>query len=289
VEPAAAPVSVVIASRDRRGDLLHTIERLAALPERPPIIYVDNGSTDGSPRAVRAAFPDVDVVELGINRGAAARNIGVERATTPVVAFSDDDSWWEAGSLALAAEVFEHHPRLGLIEARILVGPGGREDATCADMAASRLPPDPNLPGPPVLGFISCGAIVRREAFLQVGGFDEVVFFLGEEERVAVDLAAAGWGLAYVHRIVARHHPSASRTSPDERRRLQLRNYLLSQWMRRPALVALRKTLAVASAGDPVSRGALFDALRRLAPALRARRVLPEEVESRLRLLEGGM
>jgi GT2 family glycosyltransferase len=205
------------------------------------------------------------------------------------VAFSDDDSWWEPGALALAAELFERYPRLGLVAARILIGPEGREDPTCGQMAASCLPSDAPLPGPSVLGFVSCGAVVRRDAFLEVGGFDDVVFFLGEEERVAVDLAAAGWGLAYVEDVVARHHPSAARTAPEERRRLQLRNYLLSQWMRRPAKVALARTLAVASSGDPVSRGAVVDALRRVIPAIRARRVVPPHVEARLRMLEEGM
>jgi hypothetical protein len=43
------PVTVVIATRDRRDELLTTLGHLRALPERPPVIVVDNGSTDGSP------------------------------------------------------------------------------------------------------------------------------------------------------------------------------------------------------------------------------------------------
>ena len=52
-------VSVVIATADRREQLLHTLARLMALPEQPPVIVVDNGSVDGSAAAVRAAFPRV--------------------------------------------------------------------------------------------------------------------------------------------------------------------------------------------------------------------------------------
>ena len=63
-------------------------------------------------------------------------------------------------------------------------------------MAAAPLGRDPDLPGPSILGFLACAVVVRRSAFLDVGGFDDVVFFGGEEERVALDLAAAGWGLA---------------------------------------------------------------------------------------------
>ena len=90
---AASSCSVVIATQDRRPSLLRTIERLLALPEQPPVIVVDNGSSDGSAQAVRSAFPQVDVVGLDRNLGAPARNIGVRRATTPYVPFADDDSW----------------------------------------------------------------------------------------------------------------------------------------------------------------------------------------------------
>jgi len=282
------PVTVVIASQNRRASLFETLGHLVALPERPRVILVDNGSTDGTPGAVRVGFPQVEVVELGRNLGAVARNVGVEMSRSAVVAFSDDDSWWEPGSLPHAVELFEAYPRLGLLAARILVGPQGTLDPVCTAMAASPLTASVPVPGPSVLGFVSCGTVVRREAFLEVGGFDEVVFFLGEEERVAVDLASAGWGLAYVEEVVARHHPSPARSTPDERRRLQTRNHLLSQWMRRPGGVAVGKTLnvAVRALDDPVSRGALVDAFRRLPLALRARRMPSPQVEDALRLLE---
>ena len=61
---------------------------------------------------------------------------------------------------------------------------------------SSPLPAAVDLPGPRILGFVACGAVVRRAAFREAGGFDAVVHFAGEEERVAIDLAAAGWGLA---------------------------------------------------------------------------------------------
>ena len=47
---------------------------------------------------------------------------------------------------------------------------------------------EPDLPGRSVLGFLACGAVVRRSAFVQAGGFDPVVHFGGEEERLALDL-----------------------------------------------------------------------------------------------------
>src|SRR3954468_4367839 len=133
--PAEPFISVVIATRDRRPQLLRTLERLTALPERPAIVVLDNGSTDATASSVVREFPDVRVVQLPRNLGAAARNVGVALVHTPYVAFSDDDSWWDPGALSRACAYFDEHPRLGLLQARILVGPDARLDPVCQDMA----------------------------------------------------------------------------------------------------------------------------------------------------------
>ena len=282
---STCPVTVVVATRDRRENVLHTLARLADLPERPLVVLVDNGSRDGTAEAVEHAFPEVTVLRPGRNLGAVGRTLGVEAARTPLVAFADDDSWWAPGALTRAAEHFAESPRLGLLAARVLVGPQERLDPTCAGMAQSPLPPQPGVPGRPVLGFLACGAVVRRSAYLQVGGFNPVVFFLGEETLLAQDLAAAGWALSYVDDVVAHHHPgkTGDRTG---RARLQARNALLSTWLRRPLRLALAHTARAAL--DARSRPALLDALRRLPAVVRARRQLPPQVEAQVRLLEAA-
>src|ERR1700712_420557 len=99
--------TVVMATRDRRQQVLGTLSRLTALPDQPPIILVDNGSADGTASAVRDRFPSVRVLELGENLGATGRTVGVRAAETPYVAFSDDDSWWAPGALQTAEVLFE--------------------------------------------------------------------------------------------------------------------------------------------------------------------------------------
>jgi GT2 family glycosyltransferase len=81
-----ARVTVVIATRNRRPELLRTLGRLHRLPERPPVVVVDNASADGSAAAVREHFPAVVLRVLSRNAGAAARNAGVALAATPYVA-----------------------------------------------------------------------------------------------------------------------------------------------------------------------------------------------------------
>jgi GT2 family glycosyltransferase len=272
-------VTVVVMTRDRWSDLQKTLTKHDA-----PVIVVDNGSSDGTPDLVRQHFPHVSVLEPGSNRGAVARNLGVLRSVTPYVAFADDDSWWDPGALAQAADVFDVHPRLALLAGRILVGEENRPDPMCAQMAASRLGREDDLPGPSVLGFLACGAVVRRSAYIAAGGFDDVVFFMGEEERLALDLASRGWGLAYVDHVVAHHHPSPAR-NPAARVALSARNELLTAVMRRSWSVVLR-TVADDLRSGPTGRAAARQALVRLPRALARRRPVPPPVERARRLLD---
>jgi GT2 family glycosyltransferase len=282
VSPA---VTTVVITRDRLADLLVSVPR-----HRGPVIVVDNGSRDGTVAALRSlGRPGLTVVPLGRNLGAQARNVGVELARTPLVAFADDDSWWAPGALDHAAAAMATHRRLGLLTGRVLVGPEERLDPVCELMAASPLgspcAPDAGLPGPEVLGFIACGAVVRREAFLQAGGFDDVVVFPGEEERLALDLATHGWFSCYVPDVVAHHHPSSSREISDVRAALITRNWLLTALMRRPwPIVAARMAHALRS--GPAGRRGVATMLPRAAAALRHRRVVPPAVEARVRLVE---
>lgn len=280
-------MTVAIATRNRCASLLASLERLTALPGRPPVVVVDNASSDGTPEAVRTAYPSVEVVEAGRNLGAAARTLVAERASTPYVAFADDDSWWADDALVRASSLLDRHGRVAVVAARVLVGPADAEDPVCSAMAASPLPRDPALPGPFVLGFVACGAVVRREAFLAAGGFRAGLGIGGEEELLAIDLARAGWQLVYAPDVVAHHHPGSQRDA-RRRREVQLRNRLWVSWLRRPPARAVRVTAraALTATRDPVARAGLLEALRGAGWVVRSRRPIGTALERQLRLLE---
>jgi GT2 family glycosyltransferase len=227
---------VAVVTRDRRERLLETLASLAALPERPAVVVVDNGSVDGTAAAVRERFPAVDVVALGRNVGAAGRTIAAQRLAAPYVAFNDDDSCWEPGALSAAADVLDASPWVALLAARVLVGAEGRVDPVCCALAASPL----------VLGFLACGAVVRRTAFLGVGGFHPRYGVGGEEELLVLDLRARGWDLVYDESVVTRHWPASG--PRVGRSATQVRNRLWTAWLRRPPSVAVRSTLAALAA-----------------------------------------
>ncbi|MEU4561105.1 glycosyltransferase [Actinoplanes sp. NPDC023936] len=266
-------VTVVVATRNRRDRLFET------LPEhQAPVILVDNASDDGGPEEIATAFPAVEVVRLGENIGAAARNEGVRRAVTPYVAFADDDSYWSPGSLARAAALMDAHPKLALLSARVLIGPEGRLDPVSEAMAAAPIGTPAGAPGPAILGFLSCAVVVRRTAFLAAGGFQPRLFVYGEEALLAMDLAAAGWWLCYDPSLVVRHFPLPAGRDRGARRRIEARNRMLTALLRRPAGVIAR-TVAAAMREAPAAG---WDVARALPWALRHRRLLPPEVEADL-------
>ena len=288
-------VTIVVVTRNRLESLVATLHLLyevgsLGLPgeEALPVIVVDNGSTDGTSQAVPEVFPDVCVVPLTGNRGGAARNVGAALARTRYVAFCDDDSWWAPGALGRSMAILDANPAVGLVAARVLVGPEERLDPACDAMRESPLVAG-RLPGPRVRGFVACGAVVRRSAFLEVGGFHPRMGIGGEEELLAMDLVSAGWELVYAGDVVARHHPSPIR-DPAGRRRTIVRNRLWSLWLRRPCRSCLRETRRLVAAGwrDLGTWRGLAAALRGLDWVLGERRLVGRAVERDLRLVESA-
>jgi GT2 family glycosyltransferase len=284
-DPRTAIVIVALNARDR---IRPTLSRLSALPEAPDIVVVDNGSSDGTPDAIRREFPAVRVLELGRNAGAAGRNTGVRAVSAPYVAFAEDDSWYEPGALRTAADLLDTYPEVALINAQVRVGKDAHLDRIHTDMVGTPAPDRrPWLPGHRIFSFLEGVSVIRREVFLEVGGFDPQLLIGGPEEHLAADLLAAGWQLRYVPDVRARHVPDHGEPSPLARR-LGLRNTLWFAWTRRPWWTAVRWTLHVVGSSPLNAATALgvLDFLRWLPGLTRARRPLPPEVEADIALLD---
>ena len=86
--PLADRLSVVLLTYNCAHRLPPILDRLTDLGL--PVIAVDNASTDGT-AAVISARGGIELVTLDRNVGAAGRNVGLQRARTPYVAFCDDD------------------------------------------------------------------------------------------------------------------------------------------------------------------------------------------------------
>jgi GT2 family glycosyltransferase len=250
-----------------------------------PIIAIDNGSADHTPDLLRD-FQAVEVIALEHNIGAAARNVGAQRTVTPYVAFCDDDGWFERDGLTRAADALDAHASLGLVNGRIMVGDQQRLDPISVEMADSPLPERDGIPGAVLLGFMAGACIARVEAYLAVGGYEAEFFMGGEEEALAIKLAAAGWKMRYRSDVVVQHRPSQANAT--QLRAYGLRNALWTRWIyRRPTTAAIATLRLLAE--RPKNRDWLIGlglALRGLPWVLSRRRPVDTELDGQLSRLD---
>ena len=267
-------LSLVVLTYNRSRELCRSLGRLVALPDKPHIIVVDNGSTDDTAHCIRTQFSQVELVQSDTNLGAAGRNLGVQRVTTPYVAFSDDDTWWAPDSLCKAADILDEHPTVAVLVARILVGVDERPDPTSMAMSASPLDRIPDV-GPTLVGFMAGASAMRTEAFRQAGGYWSEFFIGGEESLLAMDLLDAGYQIAFSSALQVHHWPSGQRDQ-SLRQHLLARNAIWTAWLRLPWRLAWERTLRLLKQlpAPEMRRRALQASLKGARQIYRNRRVL---------------
>jgi GT2 family glycosyltransferase len=286
LKDAGTRISVVVLTHNRAASVRETLCRLRALPECPRIVVADNASTDDTVPMIGHAFPGVRVIQCGGNCGAAGRNQAVACVDTAYVAFCDDDTWWEPGSLAQAVRILDTSPRVAVLNARIVVGASGETDPVCEVMRHSPLD-SAGLPGPALVGYMAGASVFRTAVFREAGGYEPRLFIGGEETLLALDVLARGHAIVYCDSLTVAHHPSTVRDSAL-RRRLLARNAAWSAWLRLPAGLAIRRTLDALLAFR--REGTLLDdgkaMLHAIGWAIRERKRVSRRVLSMLREVE---
>jgi GT2 family glycosyltransferase len=202
-------VSIAILNYQRRDALRGALQSARQQRYRVlELIAVDNASTDGSAEMVSAEFPDVRLVRLPENIGAAARNAGVNAAKGDLVFTLDNDvRFTTPDDVERGVEAFARHPRAAVVNFMI-VGPGG---------ALSRRdwchPRDPDRWAGrefPTCYVLEGASACRREAFLAAGGYWPP-FFIGHEGLdLALRLLDAGHDLLYTPAVRVEHLVEAS-------------------------------------------------------------------------------
>lgn len=118
------------------------------------ILVVDDGSTDGAP-AWLAAQADLRVITQS-NRGAgAARNAAVKATDAAVLAFLDTDDLWRPTHIEQHLAHLRADPLLEAVFGRVEQFHDGQVRREQYD------------------GYIPSAMVIRRDAFLRVGWFDE--------------------------------------------------------------------------------------------------------------------
>lgn len=222
-------VSVLIPNYNGRQHLEACLLSLQNQTRRAEEILVfDNGSTDGSAEFIRERFPATRVIASAANLGfAAALNQAAQAATGAWLGFLNNDmraapDWIERASL----ETAEH----GCVASRILDWSGKKIDFDGASLQylgfADQLGIGDGADRPARAGPIlfACGGamFVRRDLFLDVGGFDEDYFAIYEDVDLGWRLWVMGQGVFFQPASVAYHRGHATLDSRREEKKRHL-------------------------------------------------------------------
>jgi GT2 family glycosyltransferase len=180
--PAALDLSIIVATRNRASYLSELFESLrtalAGSPGGVQLIVIDNGSTDGTRQVITAwgrrlpQLLDLFEEQPGKSR---ALNRGLQHASTPLMAFLDDDVRVAADWVAQVRMFFHTHPQYAAAGGRVRLAP----EVTDPDMLG-RVARYRSLPlydaGNAVCdgnGLAGCNMVLRRRVFDMIGPFDE--------------------------------------------------------------------------------------------------------------------
>ncbi|BCX18574.1 MAG: hypothetical protein KatS3mg117_2256 [Geminicoccaceae bacterium] len=239
-------ITAAVISHERADRALRCLAALSAQSVAPEeILVVDSGSRDGTPEKLRAARPDVRVIELPGNLGpGAARNRALEEAEGELVLLIDDDIYPDPDCLEELLRAKERMPAEILVP-RIVLEPE-RDIVQCEGGA-------PHVIGTLVLtnGFKPLASItsdtasyqnaapsgvllVEREPVSAAGGFDASYFFYLEDLEMSLRARILGLRILSVPRAVVRHDRGTGTalafrgagSYPRERAHLLMRNRL---------------------------------------------------------------
>lgn len=206
-------LSYIIVTHNRREPLLKT---LRILHENTPLPrdqweawVVDNGSSDGTPDAVRQHFPKIHIIPRPTNEGVWSRSYAFDPARGEHVILLDDDSYPIGDAASLSIAHLDAHPSCAAVVGRVVLPDGSLE--ACA------------LP----LVMLSGAVCVRRSVLLELGGFRPEFFRKAGEYDLSFRIWDAGYSIERFEDIVYRHDKVAAGRSPGFAHRMDLRNNLI--------------------------------------------------------------
>jgi GT2 family glycosyltransferase len=241
VQNAQPVVSVIVLNWNGAAFLPRCLDALQAQTFQDfEVLVLDNGSTDQSVDQVEARWPGFRLVRLGQNLGfAKANNRGAELACGRWLAFLNNDAFPHADWLQQLVDAAIAWPDFSFFASRLVYAsdPGRLQAAGdvlhVSGFAWSRdngLPvADIHLSAREVFSPCAAAAMYLRQAFLEVGGFNQDFTSHLEDVELGFRLRLAGKRCLYVPFAVVEHLVSASYGVESERAVYQVQRNVI--WM----------------------------------------------------------
>lgn len=236
-------VSVVLVNFRGAEDTIACLRAFADVDwpqERLELIVVDNASGDDSVGRIRRAVPHVKVIASPRNTGfTGGCNRGVDASHGEFIAFVNNDARPDAKFLRAAVHVLERDADVACIACRVLDWDGQVIDFDSSGLSwygqAFKLNVGASAESSSsverdVLFGTGSGLVVRRQTFVEVGGFDERYFMFFEDVDLGWRLWLLGHRVRYVPQSVIyhRHHASMKSIGPWREQFLLERNALFT-------------------------------------------------------------
>lgn len=216
----------------------HSLMALDYPAQRLELLLVDNGSSDGSVAFMKKRFPAVRLIRNERNLGfAGGNNVGVRAAQGELVAFLNNDMRVEPHWLRELVAPFKAGTDVAAVGGKILSWDGKRIDFAAAAMnifgygyqlGAGQRADDDSAEVRPMLFVCGGNMAVRRQAYLDAGGFDDDYFAYYEDADLGWRLWVLGQQVLFTPKAIAyhRHHGTARHLADEKRRLLYERNAL---------------------------------------------------------------
>ncbi len=191
---------------------------LGNLPEHTQIILVDNGSTDGSAQAFRAALLGVTLLVLDQNYGySRGINHGIRHALAncapEYVLLLNNDTTLNESVLDELIKRMDHTPQVGIATPRIIYadapdhlwGIGGTIYPHWLTVTGMNVRDSHQYDAFQPDFVFGCAMMIRRSVLEKIGLLDERFFFSYEDIEFCLRAKQAGFGIAYFPEITLVH------------------------------------------------------------------------------------
>lgn len=177
--------TVVITTKNRKSDLATAIESALAQTAKPEILVMDDGSTDGTSQMVAEKFPSIRLERSEVSQGLIVqRNRGAHLARGEIIFSIDDDAAFSSPHIVEQILTEFDHPRVAIVAIPFIDVQRSQQ--------IRQLAPEPQ--GVYVsYSYIGTAHALRRDLFLQFGGYRDVLIHQGEEQDLTIRLLEEGF------------------------------------------------------------------------------------------------